>query len=542
MKSVRSKIQNITVMEWILLVILLITFILTIRVNRNVSLHILDNDASSEMVLGHLLHEERSVYSKDWNYSTEISLHNQLVFALLFNIFEGWANVRFIGTTILQAFFLLSFIYMLSQTGLSKKAVLIGSILIMMPYCICYGRIVLYHCYYIPHYGFGFFIIGLLFSFIKRPHASLSSKIMRMVLFTLISFINSLLYVRQIIITIIPVIGCLFFYFLSHSDLKKTYQKWMPLTLLMAAAGLAGMICNTLFLVPALNLYRQTDQIISILPPKYWEPILEAFVLQFGFRPGAKIFSLSGILSLGGLFNAFILIGFSFYTLFRNDGTGFRQFVLQTMLPVNLLINFVIFFFGDIPFRLEGDYSRYFLSAAIWIAPLLCCRIDSEKGSLNFRRIVFSVCALIFAGNGLFNIRSFLNQNDFQQPYDGIVFNNPHQVDDMRSALEYIRAHDYSLGYAFISDANVLTEMLNGLPVVSLSEIHYKLIYSNWLTRKSWKDIPAENAFLLMTEEMEKYHRNDPALRFAERLYFDDRGYVIYDISDLDSFRNEVHE
>ena len=542
MKKIQSRIRNITLSEWFLLAMLLITLILTVMVNRNVSLHILDDDASSELVLAKLLHDEKSLYSGDWYYSTEISLHNQLIYGLLFNLFDSWANVRFFGTTILQLFFLFSFIYMLSQTGLSRKVVLLGGTLIMMPYCICYGRIILYHCYYIPHYGFGFLIIGILFSLIKHPDMDKPAKILHLSLLILISFVNSLLYVRQLIITMVPVMGCLFFYLYSRPDLKNSYRKWMPAAVLMLSAGLAGTVCNARFLIPALNLFRQTDQKLSILPPEFWEPIIQAFTYQFGFRSGSEMLSLPGILSLGGLFYGFILIIISMAALFQKGKIEFWKFVFLTMLPVNLLLNLVIFIFGNIPFRMEGDYSRYFLSFSIWTAPMLCCLLDSEKGFLNFRRIVFLGCTLIFIGNGLYNIRSFLNQNDFRQLYDGIVFNNPHQVDDMQSAVDFIRTHDYPMGYAFVSEANVLTELLNGLPVVSLKESYFKLYYSNWLTRKSYKDIPTDKAFLLITSELEQYHEDDPAFQYGERLYFDDNGYVIYDISDVELFRNEIHD
>lgn len=527
--------------EWILIGLLLFTIALTFRVNRTVSTRVLDNDASSELVLSKLLYEEKALYSNDWYYSTEINFHNQLIFGPLFGIFDGWSNVRFFGTCILQLLYLASFLYMMSQSGLGLKASLLGGILILLPFCVCYGRTVLYHCYYIPHYGLGFVMIGLMFSFIKQENAGKFSKAVRLGLLILIAFINSLLYVRQLFLTMVPVAGCLFFFIrrLTHQN-KAPLRRWMFVPLIMLLAGGAGTIFNSRVLVPALALFEQTGQELSLVYPADLPPIIQAFVYQFSFRPGAKMFSLPGILAIGGVFNAVILIGSSCLDLLNLETEDFREFLLRTMFPVNLVLNMVIFLFGNIPFRLEGDYSRYLLAASVWMTTLLCSRVRFDGPRFSFHKALFTLCTLIFVGNGLFNARSFLHPEDFRQFYDGIVFDNPHQADDLRGAVDYIKAHDYDMGYAFIDEVNMLVEMTNGMPVVALLRIPNRLEYGNWLTRKSWKTLDADRAFFLMSAKLESYHREAPALKYAERVYFDDFGYVIYDISNLTSFRKEI--
>ena len=517
---------------------------MTIIVDRHISLHVLDDDASSELMLSNLMNHDKSLFPDDWYYSTELILHNQIIWSFLFNFFEGWSNVRFLGTVIIQFFYLASFAYMLYESGLSRKAVLTGMILCMIPYCVSYGRSILYHCFYVPRFAPGFIIIGLLFSFLKKNTAGVFSKGIRLFLIIILAFINSMLYVRQVFITMLPVLGCLFFYLLfKYREGVTFYRKWMIVPLIMCVAGFAGLVCNSRILIPSLSLYKQTEQNLGILSPADWGPILGALLFQFGFRTDVNIFSLTGLLSLGGLFNAAVLSYLSIRNLVRRDISDFREYLLRTMLPVSLLLNLVIFVFGEIPFRLQSDYSRYLLAASVWIIPALCCEIDMKEKFPHIRKIIFSVCLLFFVLNSLFNINSFLHSDDFGQPYDGLSYDNPHLADDLRSAVEFIRTHDYRYGYAFAGEANVLVELMNGLPVVSLRRTPDGVLeYANWLSQKSFKTISADGAFFLMRASEEDHYQTALIQSSVERIYFDDFGYVLYDIPDISLFRELIRE
>jgi len=129
------------------------------------SLYCLDGDASSELVLAHHLNETGRILSSDWYYSTELRvLNTQLVFAPLFSIFSDWTMVRFVGAMILQGLLVLSFFYLGRQAKLSWGARFLGGALLLLPVSTSYGRIVLYHSYYMPHIILGFMIVALFLS------------------------------------------------------------------------------------------------------------------------------------------------------------------------------------------------------------------------------------------------------------------------------------------------------------------------------------------------------------------------------------------
>ena len=536
--------RHIDAIEWLLIALLCLTLAVTAGINFHAARHVLDDDASSELMLAHLLYREKALYSEDFYYSTEFFVQNQLIFGFLFNFFDGWANVRFVGTCLIQLIYLASFVFMMSQSRLGRKAVLFSAVLIMLPFTVVYGRTILYHCYYVWNFIPTYLLAGLLFTFSGDRKTSRSSRTIRLVFIIMISFVSCLLYIRQVFLTMIPFAGCLFFFLLSHSEKEKTpWQKWMLLPLMMLIAGGAGMIVNSRLLIPALNLYEQTEQNLNVLSPAAWGPILAAFFTQFGFRTGVRMFSLVGILSLGGLFSACILIFSTTADLAHSTGKNFRYYLMRTMLPVSLLINLAIFIFGDIPFRLQADYSRYLVPASVWIVPVLCTFLQSEEKLPHIRKIVYILCTVIFIANGIFNGASFLNSKNFGQPYDGISYDNPHLADDLQSAIEFIRAHDYEYGYAFAGTANTLMELMNGFPVVSIRQTPDSVFeHTNWLTIKSIKELPAENAFFLMTEKEAELYQQTLAETGLERIYFDDEGYVLYDVPDVPAFREHIRE
>ena len=538
--------RQIDTIERVLLGLLFLIMLATIGINYHVAHHVLDDDAASEIMLSEVLHREKRLVSDDFYYSTEFFVQNQLIFGFLFNFFDGWANVRFVGTFIIQVLYLASYIYMMSQSGAGRKTVLMSAILIMLPFTVVYGRTILYHCYYVCNFTATYVILGLFFSFFKRPDAAKGSKIFRFILLMVVSFLSCFLYVRQLFLTMIPAAACLFFYLLaSHGEDRDPVRlrKWMLLPLLMTGAGAAGMLCNSHFLIPSLNLYPQTDQNLGFLSPADWGPMLGALLIQFGYRVRVKLFSFIGILSLGGLFNCYVLLRQSIEDLKDSQFEDFRAYMLRTMLAVTLLFNLVIFIFGDIPFRLQADYSRYLVPVSIWIIPLLCLQYEAKDRLPFFKKIIWLICGAVFVLNGLVNGKSFLDSGNFGQPYDGISYDNPHLADDLRSAADFIRAHDYRCGYAFAGEANTLTELLNGFPVVSLRRtLDGVWQYANWLTLKSYKEIETDRAFLLVTkDDLELFEKSLEGLD-TERIYFDDKGYVIYDISHLDQFREMIRE
>ena len=93
-----------------------------------------DSDASSELVLAHLLADNNQLLSPDWFYSTELRvLNTQLIYMPLFKIFTDWKLVRFFGALLLQAILVLSYYFRSRQAGFSRNVFLFTGGLLLLP-------------------------------------------------------------------------------------------------------------------------------------------------------------------------------------------------------------------------------------------------------------------------------------------------------------------------------------------------------------------------------------------------------------------------
>lgn len=146
---------------------------------------LIDGDASSEMVLANHLYQTRRILSRDWFYSTEIRLIevDDLLFPVLFNFFTDWTSIRIIGTLLSQLLLVLSFIYMMRQAKKPLSSIFLGSALLLTPYNVAYGRIVLYQYMYVGKIMLGFLQLGLFFDITEGDRENgLSQTVKKLIL------------------------------------------------------------------------------------------------------------------------------------------------------------------------------------------------------------------------------------------------------------------------------------------------------------------------------------------------------------------------
>ncbi|HPR78610.1 MAG TPA: hypothetical protein PLR69_08430, partial [Candidatus Limiplasma sp.] len=127
------------------LVVFLLSLVFTWYTSSVYAVSIMNSDSSSELILSHLLAQQNAVMSTDWYYSTELrAIHSNLVFAPLFKVFSNWHTVRLVGMIIMQVLFLLSYWYLCKQAQFSRQAFFYSGAILMLPFSVQYGQIVLY--------------------------------------------------------------------------------------------------------------------------------------------------------------------------------------------------------------------------------------------------------------------------------------------------------------------------------------------------------------------------------------------------------------
>ena len=528
---------------------------LTLKTTYYATEHYLDGDASSELVLAHHLAETGQILSTDWYYSTELRvLNTQLVYAPLFRIFSDWHMVRFVGALIMQALLVLSFAYLCKQTSLSLGAFFLGAALLISPTSIAYGRIVLYHCYYMPHIILSFLIVGLyLSSYKKFTIRRYGAASLRCLLLLLLSFGSGLGGVRQVIITHLPLLLVVVYRIFREGPqtplwiaIKNNLGK-LSLGCLCTFAFLIGFVINTSVFHRLFEFKDYTQLVYEIIDTQKLSDLIYGLLHQFGFRRQLKILSRSGLIALGSILITTYCLGYSIHLCIKNpDQSCFSKQIVSLFFNSALGIMLCVFIFADASWY----YVLYLIPVAIWYIPFLCTQYDSFSiQSLHVRcsDTYLLLTLLLLVPSIAINVVFFnAHTPSFSQLYEGLAYKNENLVQQLQQPLNSIQENSYTVGYSTFWNANTLTEMTDGqIKMIGLTlknndedanDDHEatspSFAYYKWLTLKSYLDIKPEKAFLLLTPAENEAYLEMPFENKGEVIYEDDGCFIVYGFDD----------
>ncbi len=528
--------------------------ILSIVTTYYVSGHFLDSDASSELVLAKQLSETGQILSRDWIYSTELRvLNTQLVYAPLFRVFDDWQMVRFAGALILQAIYILSYSFMLHQGGFSRTDFYLSASLLLLPVSTAYGRIMLYHCYYIPHIALSFFLTGIFLGFSGDKELSPVKSGIRLAVMLLFSFIGGLGGIRQLMITHAPMLLLIVLLCLAE-DLKSSEnskaaifsrQKILLLTVAALAllAAFLGYKVNTGILSRYYIFRSYNETNLGILDFSNMKHVLYGFLHQFGFRKDISMLSLLGILSLGGILAAGFCLCFSVRILCSHKAVrDLRKTIVFLFFLCYWIVMTAVFFITQSP---DGYYyPLYYVMCLPWAVALLLSvpsHFPSSIHPFNFKRIFSWAAVLILFANGFANALFFNGSERMDQVYDGLGFQTKDKAAQMEELTAYLISNGYDAGYASHWECNIITEITDGqLPMTNLmarmepdGSIYIHRYY--WLTSLWQMEAPKEKPFFILeTHQLDAFEESIHS-QYCTLVYSDDF-HCAFSIDDLDGF------
>lgn len=501
-------------------VIFLIVFSLSVFVTNHVTRNLLDEDTSGDLLLANCMYDEKTLIPEDWFFGNEFRIYSQLIWAPFFALFSDWGTVRFCGTLVIQLLYLASFVFMMRSARLKKSTILFGCILLLLPYCVVYGRIILYHSHYTMYITFVFLILGLIFRITGGK--TKKNRVVPGILLAVCCIFSSLSGIREIYIFLGPLCALTFWQLIVNR--KKDFLLPSLFCLMM---GVAGWMINRFVILDMIHVGVENASKIEFKGISKVYMTLFAVFRQFGYRSGVNRLSFLGIMSLAGIaVTVYVLIRSGEALIVERDG---KRQILRGLLLVQLAINFVTFLFYEPPHVSRYDYSRYLVPSSVWVIPLLCCSFEENRAL--FRRIMYIGMCCVFIGNGLINLVFFQNSNHFSQDYDGLAYHATDTVEKYSGAAAFIQNEGYDLGYA-VNDANVLIEKMNGLPVVWLEKtVDGGMIYRDLLTRKSFRELPAQKTFFLGSFNDVSSFRALPCSEGSE-LVFSEGDVYIYELAE----------
>lgn len=529
-----------TIYTFILLFLLMITVVFSIKVTKRATNSVIEGDASAEIVLSYKLFQNKELFSKDWRYPNEMQIFLQLIFAPLFGLFMNWSRVRFVGTLILHFFMILTFIFMMKKANQSLNSIILGIVLLLLPYCIVYGRIALYQVMYLPNIIISFILVGLLFSVMKAySHGNMKRVFAYMSLlygFTFLVCMTGIRFISEILMPIITVYLLSSFVTNQFQIKNKTYTiLWIISLTGTVISGIAGYLVSKHTVMKMYNIGNSSAKSLSMGIRTFPEPSIWKCILhQFGYRTNIDMVSIIGILSLAGIFVAFYVLYTSIHSYIEKS-MDIYNIVLRRMSFVSfLIVALEMCFINDLEVT-----PRYFISSSIWMIPMLCSYLDDfiEQKGINPRKLVYYGCIGVIALNGFLNMSFFLNPNGIaKQSYEGLPITNPNMVGDLKRSMEFIKENEYEFGYAPYWEATTITEKTNGLPVGGFTVEGDKIVPAAMLTLRSYDTYEADKVFLLLDVTNAQYFPDfDVSFEWSE--VYRDTHYVIYDIPDLDQLR-----
>lgn len=547
MKKLHSRRRDLFPEFWPVFLFLL-AFAASVVTTFYVSKNILDSDASSELVLSHYLaHSKDLILSKDWSYSTELRvLNTQLIYSTLFHFFSDWSFVRFCSAMCMQVILLISCGYLLYEAGFSKKVFFLSGSLLLLPVSVTYGRIVLYHCYYIPHLALSFFLLGLTLGFTKPIDRNSWKFWFRLVLLIVFSFVGGLGGVRQLMVTHAPlllcIVACCFLEDAKEADKRKS-SLFSPARLPLVTAALAstmasfiGLKVNTGILAEHYKFQHQSEFLLGLLPASELKEVFYGFFHNFGFREEIPMLSLMGILSIGGIFAGSYCVYLSIRRFLAHaENRDIRKNLMCLFsLSVTLVTLVLLVISGEYG---NYHYALYLVFSLPWAALLLASELEELPQELNFFRagkLLPILAAVLLLANGFVNVLFFNGNEKFDQTYEGLHFRNMHIKDELSGAVNFVAENGYDIGFATFWNSNIVSEITDGrIRMVNVCLIPQLdcIIYDNWLTFASYQEQPAEKPFMMMeVSEFEDFARTEAYENCT--LVYRDEHYCVFDILD----------
>lgn len=500
------------------LIVAYVVLVLFMRGNVN---KFLDSDASSELILSQILSNDGGILSDKWYYSTELRVANtQIVYSLLFRIFNNWHQVRVLGNAILYLCMLISACYFCKGAKLMQYFPYVGTAL-LLPLSDIYFNNVLVGGYYVTHISLTFLVIGSILFYVNNRAVLVKMIIIFMTVG--FSFIAGLGGIRLPFVLYTPLtimaLGMLYQNYLRKHrgqtvDQVSSKGKFAFIVGIADFAAFVGYLINSCLLSKQYTYMDFSDMNWNSISLEDLCGSINGFLESWGYRTGVSFFSL---FSLTNVIFFIIFAGFAWLFFKR------RAMVYQMCFEAKVI---VFYFVAAVTvyslFRMVSGYGidRHNLSIAAFLVPVGCCLIDFERYGHDtgiYKKVLSGSLALVVI-NAIICYAAYWSSAGNQEKLQ---------------VANYLENHsECTQGWASFWNGNVFTELTNGkceIWVWDDAESKDEPVLFQWLQKKEHDEKkPNGKCFYLFS--MDEYQSLSWAQQFniEDAVYCSDQ-YVIFE-------------
>ncbi len=516
LKMVKQKSR--TLIPYGVLVAAYVILVLFMKGNIN---KFLDSDASSELILSQILSNDGGILSNKWYYSTELRVVNtQLVYSLMFHIFNNWHQVRVFGNAILYLYMLVSAFYFCKGAKLVPYFPYIGTVL-LLPLSDIYFDNVLVGGYYITHIALSFLILGsVLFCVNCRTILSRTFITFLTAGFSVMAGLGG---IRLPFVLFLPlsvmVLGmiCRDYYRNHRGQVIEQLAVKRKLAFIVGIGDVAafiGYLINSCFLSKRYTYKDFSDMNWNSISLEDLGGAINGFLESWGYRTGVSFFSLFSITNI-----TFFIILASFVWLFCKRKPRMRQMRLEAKITVAYFVTAIIIY---CLFRMVSGYGidRHNLSIAVFLTPAVCCLVDADRHSL-------------FADLYIKVLRGGFALVVFSAIICYVAYGNSSANQEKLRVANYLENHsECTQGYASFWNGNIFTELTNGKCEVWVwndTESEDEPILFRWLQKKEHDEKkPNGTCFYLFSVDEYQFLSWAQQFDIEDAVYLSDQ-YVIFE-------------
>ena len=487
--------------KWLPALFLAVMAAVTLWMDVFVAQNLLDGDASDFMVRGYTFFQKGNPFSNDYYLTTESRLLDiPFVFFLFFHLFSDWTLVRVCGTVLIQAVYVLSFLFVLRQAGIRRSVRLTAAGFLLLPFSVNYARIVLYHIYYALYLAQVFLLLGLTLA-LMRPGRKTSSRIGLGVLYVLLWLYTGVNGIRILMtlggpLVLLCLCGVLRFFRqipATREGLRSLNGRNQPilrltgLTLLGLAGFFAGYIIYARFVVPYYGLSDQANRSFYLpgITPETLLSVLTGFLETIGVRVSQyRLVSVRGVSLMAALGVFGLLLFLSGRHMLREKTPEKR--ILSGLFLASYAVNTGLFFLN-----LKGSvFYLYYVPVVSMAFLTLAVEWDGVKEKIcSVTRCLLAGClALGLLFQGAYTIRYIRHCNGSSwDTWTGLPHTEIDTAAEARECAAFMQKEGYTHGMAIYWYASVIMEVSNGQEDVvpcMLAE-DGTVIHFPWGSRKS---------------------------------------------------------